>query len=217
MWAAFVSIFFFPRLSTRNLNYLPTRTAFIPFHQLFLAVIFHLTGSTLVGLLYGAMLPMIARRPVLLGGSRPDSGRASLLHAESSEPFARAVSVGAGSLLRKWHLGYRGVVVLRQTRYITRKRRSRCARNQTWGMMSLGMAERSISENCRRFVLARLGTSLLCGCGSLPGKPAGFKYLRPIGSWTLPFFTGKTVLVATVPTGKEAQPRSWTPFIDHRG
>jgi hypothetical protein len=34
----------------------------------FIAVILHLTGSTLVGLLYGAMLPMFARRPILLGG-----------------------------------------------------------------------------------------------------------------------------------------------------
>jgi len=35
---------------------------------LFIAVLLHLTGSTLVGLLYGAMLPMFARRPILLGG-----------------------------------------------------------------------------------------------------------------------------------------------------
>jgi hypothetical protein len=34
----------------------------------FFAVILHLTGSTLVGLLYGAMLPMIARHPIVLGG-----------------------------------------------------------------------------------------------------------------------------------------------------
>jgi len=32
------------------------------------AVIFHATGSTLIGLLYGAMLPMFPRRPILLGG-----------------------------------------------------------------------------------------------------------------------------------------------------
>ena len=36
--------------------------------MLFIAILLHLTGSTLVGLLYGAMLPMFARRPVLLGG-----------------------------------------------------------------------------------------------------------------------------------------------------
>jgi hypothetical protein len=34
----------------------------------FFAVVLHLTGSTLVGLLYGAMLPMIARHPIVLGG-----------------------------------------------------------------------------------------------------------------------------------------------------
>jgi len=34
----------------------------------FIACLLHLTGSTLVGLLYGAMLPMFARRPIILGG-----------------------------------------------------------------------------------------------------------------------------------------------------
>src|SRR5580700_1854995 len=34
----------------------------------FIAVILHLVTSILVGLLYGAMLPMFARRPILLGG-----------------------------------------------------------------------------------------------------------------------------------------------------
>jgi hypothetical protein len=40
------------------------------FHSmsLFLAVVIHLVTSTLVGLLYGAMLPMFPRRPILLGG-----------------------------------------------------------------------------------------------------------------------------------------------------
>jgi hypothetical protein len=34
----------------------------------FIAFLLHLTGSTLVGLLYGAMLPMFPRRPIVLGG-----------------------------------------------------------------------------------------------------------------------------------------------------
>jgi len=33
-----------------------------------IAVLLHAIGSTLVGLLYGAMLPMFARRPIVLGG-----------------------------------------------------------------------------------------------------------------------------------------------------
>ena len=33
-----------------------------------IAVFLHGIGSTLVGLLYGAMLPMFARRPIILGG-----------------------------------------------------------------------------------------------------------------------------------------------------
>ena len=33
-----------------------------------MALLLHAVGSTLVGLLYGAMLPMFARRPIILGG-----------------------------------------------------------------------------------------------------------------------------------------------------
>ena len=33
-----------------------------------MAMVLHLVTSVLVGLLYGAMLPMFARRPILLGG-----------------------------------------------------------------------------------------------------------------------------------------------------
>jgi len=38
------------------------------FDSFAMAVILHGVGSTLVGLLYGAMLPMFPRRPILLGG-----------------------------------------------------------------------------------------------------------------------------------------------------
>jgi hypothetical protein len=48
----------------------PSISQFNSFHAgLFsLAVVLHLTTSLLVGLLYGAMLPMFPRRPILLGG-----------------------------------------------------------------------------------------------------------------------------------------------------
>ncbi|MGC1417560.1 MAG: hypothetical protein WA817_19885 [Candidatus Acidiferrum sp.] len=48
----------------------PSAAQFNSFHAgiFFLAVVLHLVSSTLVGLLYGAMLPMFARRPILLGG-----------------------------------------------------------------------------------------------------------------------------------------------------
>jgi hypothetical protein len=48
----------------------PAASQFKSFHAgiFFLAVILHLVTSILVGLLYGAMLPMFARRPILLGG-----------------------------------------------------------------------------------------------------------------------------------------------------
>jgi len=37
-------------------------------NALIVATIIHLVGSSLVGLLYGAALPMFPRRPILLGG-----------------------------------------------------------------------------------------------------------------------------------------------------
>ena len=48
----------------------PSASQFKSFHAgiFFIAVVLHLVTSILVGLLYGAMLPMFARRPILLGG-----------------------------------------------------------------------------------------------------------------------------------------------------
>jgi hypothetical protein len=48
----------------------PSASQFNSFHAgiFFLAVVLHLVTSLLVGLLYGAMLPMFARHPILLGG-----------------------------------------------------------------------------------------------------------------------------------------------------
>ena len=48
----------------------PSVSQFHSFHAgiFFIAVLLHLVTSTLVGVLYGAMLPMFARRPILLGG-----------------------------------------------------------------------------------------------------------------------------------------------------
>src|SRR5207248_11633098 len=55
---------FFP-----NAAHLTTR-GIAAFHlrALLIAIPIHLITSLLVGLLYGAMLPMLARRPILLGG-----------------------------------------------------------------------------------------------------------------------------------------------------
>jgi hypothetical protein len=48
----------------------PSTSQFNSFHAgiFFLAVVLHLVTSILVGLLYGAMLPMFARHPIVLGG-----------------------------------------------------------------------------------------------------------------------------------------------------
>jgi hypothetical protein len=48
----------------------PSISQLTSFHAglFFIAAVLHLVTSMLVGLLYGAMLPMFARRPILLGG-----------------------------------------------------------------------------------------------------------------------------------------------------
>ena len=46
----------------------PTQLSSFHWNTFIVALIFHATGSTLIGLLYGAMLPMFPRRPILLGG-----------------------------------------------------------------------------------------------------------------------------------------------------
>jgi hypothetical protein len=46
----------------------PSQLNSFHFNSFAIAVILHGVGSTLVGLLYGAMLPMFPRRPILLGG-----------------------------------------------------------------------------------------------------------------------------------------------------
>jgi len=49
---------------------MPSKEALMQFHPMWLlfALALHLTMCTLVGLLYGAMLPMLPTRPILLGG-----------------------------------------------------------------------------------------------------------------------------------------------------
>jgi hypothetical protein len=46
----------------------PSQLYSFHFDSFVMAVVLHGIGSTLVGLLYGAMLPMFPRRPILLGG-----------------------------------------------------------------------------------------------------------------------------------------------------
>jgi hypothetical protein len=55
---------FFPGAATKTAEQIGT----FKLHELLVAVPLHLVISLLVGLLYGAILPMLPRRPVLLGG-----------------------------------------------------------------------------------------------------------------------------------------------------
>jgi hypothetical protein len=55
-------------LSAKSLELDPSQLNSFHLGSFAIAVLLHGIGSTLVGLLYGAMLPMIPRRPILLGG-----------------------------------------------------------------------------------------------------------------------------------------------------
>jgi hypothetical protein len=90
----------------------------------FIAVILHITGSTLVGLLYGAMLPMFARRPILLGGLIGPVLWSGLLHSTMN-----LLNPLLGSHIRwGWFIASQvafgvvaGLVVVRQSRVRTRE------------------------------------------------------------------------------------------------
>jgi hypothetical protein len=53
---------------TQSLKLDPSQLNSFHFDSFAMAVLLHGIGSTLVGVLYGAMLPMFPRRPILLGG-----------------------------------------------------------------------------------------------------------------------------------------------------
>jgi hypothetical protein len=55
-------------LSAKSLQLEPSQLNSFHLGSFAIAVLLHGIGSTLVGLLYGAMLPMFPRRPILLGG-----------------------------------------------------------------------------------------------------------------------------------------------------
>src|SRR5258706_1492566 len=102
----------------------PSLSQFNSFHAglFFLAVVLHLVTSVLVGLLYGAMLPMFARHPIFLGGVIATgllSGMLyslicplnSLLESHIDWTWFMASQVAFGVVA--------GIVVMRQSRVIT--------------------------------------------------------------------------------------------------
>jgi membrane-associated protease RseP (regulator of RpoE activity) len=72
-----------------------------------IATAIHLITSLLVGLLYGAMLPMLPRRPILLGGFIAPLFWTGLIHSILGivNPCSTSAFTGSGSWLRKWRLG----------------------------------------------------------------------------------------------------------------
>ena len=77
--------------------------AFQPYY-LMLAVIIHLVTSLLVGLLYGAMLPMFPHRPILLAGIVAPILWTGLIHSflEFVNPVLTSGSTGSGLSSHRW-------------------------------------------------------------------------------------------------------------------
>jgi hypothetical protein len=90
----------------------------------FIAVILHLATSILVGLLYGAMLPMFARRPIVLGGLIAPVLWSGLLYSILGLLNPVLVSHIDWSWFIASQIGFgvvAGIVVMRQSRVTTRE------------------------------------------------------------------------------------------------
>jgi hypothetical protein len=89
-----------------------------------IAVVLHLATSILVGLLYGAMLPMFARRPMVLGGLIAPALWSGLLYSILGllNPLLESHIDWAWFMASQVAFGVvAGIVVMRQSRVITRE------------------------------------------------------------------------------------------------
>src|SRR5712664_1933085 len=104
----------------------PSVSQFNSFHAglFFLAVLLHLVTSVLVGLLYGAMLPMFARHPILLGGVIAPVLWSGLLHSIMNilDPVLGSHIDWIWFMASQFAFGViAGLVVVRQSRVRTRE------------------------------------------------------------------------------------------------
>jgi hypothetical protein len=104
----------------------PSLSQFNSFHAglFFLAVVLHLITSVLVGLLYGAMLPMFARHPIFLGGVIAPVLWSGLLYSTMGllNPVLGSHIDWAWFMASQFAFGIvAGLVVVRQSRVRTRE------------------------------------------------------------------------------------------------
>jgi hypothetical protein len=104
----------------------PSASQFNSFHAgiFFLAVVLHLVTSILVGLLYGATLPMFARHPILLGGLIAPVLWSGLLYSIMGilNPVLGSHIDWIWFMASQFAFGIvAGLVVLRQSRVLTRE------------------------------------------------------------------------------------------------
>src|SRR6202790_1108012 len=93
-------------------------------NALIVATIIHLVGSSLVGLLYGAALPMFPRRPILLGGVIAPILWTGLIHSilEALDPLLNQLINWPWFIASQFAFGIvAGFVVVRQQRVRTRQ------------------------------------------------------------------------------------------------
>jgi hypothetical protein len=104
----------------------PSASQLNSFHPVIflIAVVLHLVTSILVGLLYGAMLPMFARRPILLGGLIAPVLWSGLLYSIMGilNPVLGSHIDWIWFMASQFAFGIvAGLVVLRQSRVLTRE------------------------------------------------------------------------------------------------
>ena len=141
---------------------------------LIFATIIHVAGSLLVGLLYGAMLPMLPRHPIMLGGIIAPLLWTGVLHATLGliNPYLDAridwwwfvASQVTFGLVAGWVVGKQ--IHIRTEQYLPFAARV--------GLETPGMMDEDQSGG-RTEVMARLLMLVFCmtvvGCGQLPGHP----------------------------------------------
>ena len=104
----------------------PSASQLNSFHPVIflIAVVLHLVTSILVGLLYGAMLPMFARRPILLGGLIAPVLWSGLLYSIMGilNPVLGSHIDWIWFMASQFAFGiFAGLVVVRQSRVLTRE------------------------------------------------------------------------------------------------
>jgi mono/diheme cytochrome c family protein len=160
----------------QSLNLGPAELKAFHLDSFAIAVGVHGLVSTLVGLLYGAMLPMFPRRPIVLGGlvvpvlwSGPAASHAGPAESVAREPHRLVLVCGIAVAFGV----VAGAVVVRRSPMATlgeRLVRHACGRRGAWND---GIARRGrvVTHRHPLPAVTLLVATVILGCGAPPGQP----------------------------------------------